>query len=230
MISVICSVYNAEKYLQEYLKYVNLQFLKEFEIIFIDAKSTDQSLEIIRNFKFRSGIQALILPQQNNINIYEAWNIGIKEANGDYIVNWNTDDILFPSALKTYDDYSQAHPDIDLFYGPCFLSREHSLNNISNIYMWPEYSHQQLLARCICGPFPMVKKSAIKEVNFFNEDYISSGDYDMWLKLSYFNYKFKKIPEVVGCFLGREDSVSQSKLLTARQEDLEIQKKYVKTV
>ena len=36
MISVIVSVYNAEKYLPKYLEYVNNQFLKDFEIIFID--------------------------------------------------------------------------------------------------------------------------------------------------------------------------------------------------
>ena len=102
MISVIVSVYNAEKYLPKYLENVNNQFLKDFEIIFVDANSSDRSLKIIREFKPREGISAQILPQNSRITIYQAWNIAIKNSTQNYIINWNTDDILFPSALEMY--------------------------------------------------------------------------------------------------------------------------------
>ena len=92
--------------------------------------------------------------------------------------------------------------------------------------MWPPYSHQELLSRCICGPFPLVKKSAIENVGYFSEDYVSSGDYEMWLKLSKNNYRFKRIPEIVGCFLDRPNSVSREKIQLAQQEDRRIQKLY----
>lgn len=227
MISIICSVYNANEFLPVYLNHVNDQFLKEFEIVFVDANSSDDSLSIIKEFKFRDGISTKIIEEDKRVTIYEAWNIAIKQCSNDYILNWNTDDILFPSALSTYQSYLQKFPEIDLFYGPCFLSVAQDINAISNIFVWPEYSHQQLLQRCICGPFPLVKKSAVEKVDYFNESYVSSGDYDMWLKLSKNNYKFKKIAEVVGCFLDRPNSVSKSKLALAQQEDREIQKKYV---
>ena len=227
MISVIVSVYNSQEYLPKYLDYVNQQFLERFEIIFVDANSSDESLKMIRDFKFRDGISVKILPQDSRITIYQAWNIAIQNSTQEYIVNWNTDDILFPSALSTYQSYVEKSPEIDLFYGPCFLSKAQDENQISNIFVWPEYSHQQLLQRCICGPFPLVKKSAIENVGYFSEDYISSGDYEMWLKLSKNNYKFRKIPEVVGCFLDRPNSVSKVKLSLAQQEDRAIQSKYV---
>ena len=226
MISVIVSVYNAEKYLPKYLEHVNNQFLKDFEIIFVDANSSDRSLKIIREFKPRAGISAQILSQDSRITIYQAWNIAVKNSTQNYIVNWNTDDILFPSALTTYQSYAQSFPEVDLFYGPCFLSKDQDTSAISNIYMWPNYSHQELLSRCICGPFPLVKKSAIKNVGYFSEDYISSGDYEMWLKLSKNNYTFKRIPEIIGCFLDRPNSVSQQKIQLAQQEDFRIQKLY----
>jgi len=226
MISVIVSVYNSEKFLPEYLKFVNEQFCENFEIIFVDANSTDSSLEIIKNFNFRRGISSQVLPEKSKISIYQAWNIAIRASRSKYIVNWNTDDILFPSALQTYKAYCTKFPDVDLFYGGCFLCREQNISSINNIFMWPEYSHQTLLQRCICGPFPLVKKSAIKNVGLFDENYISSGDYDMWLSLSKNNYKFKRIPEIVGSFLDRPDSVSKDKIELARQEDIEIQKKY----
>jgi glycosyltransferase involved in cell wall biosynthesis len=226
MISVIVSVYNAEKYLPKYLEHVNNQFLKDFEIIFVDANSSDQSLKTIQDFKFRKDISVQILPQDSRITIYQAWNIAVQNSTQNYIVNWNTDDILFPSALETYRLYAQSFPEVDLFYGPCFLSKAQDANAISNIYMWPNYSHQELLSRCICGPFPLVKKSAIENVGYFSEDYVSSGDYEIWLKLSKNNYTFKRIPETVGCFFDRPNSVSQQKIQLAQQEDRKIQKLY----
>ena len=123
MISVICSVYNSEKYLPKYLKYANDQFLKKFEIIFVDANSSDNSLQVVKDFKFRNDISVRILEEDSRITIYEAWNIAVKETSGSFIVNWNTDDVLFPSALQTYQSYIDKNPNIDLFYSPCFLSR-----------------------------------------------------------------------------------------------------------
>lgn len=226
MISVISSVYNSEKYLDLYLDMINSQFSESFEVVFVDANSQDRSLEVISNFKFKEKIKVKIIPQNKNLTIYEAWNVAIKNSTGKYILNWNTDDSLFPSAIKTYEDYARKYSDIDLFYGPCFTSKNQGFESPSNILIWPNYSHEVLLTRCICGPFPLVKKSAIEKVGYFSEKYVSSGDYDMWLKLSKGNFKFKKIPEIVGCFLDRPDSISKEKIHLAQKEDREIQNKY----
>ena len=48
-ISVIVPVYNTEKYLDECLNSVENQTLKDIEIICINHRSTDKSLEIINN-------------------------------------------------------------------------------------------------------------------------------------------------------------------------------------
>ena len=226
LISIICSVYNSSKWLDIYLNCVNDQFEKEFEIIFIDANSIDSSVSIIENFKFRKGISYKIIKNLENINIYKAWNIGISECSGEYIMNWNTDDFLYPSALTTYLEYIKQNPSVDLFYSPCCIINSQSYDSIIGLRNWPEYSHELLLKFCYCGPFPLVKKNAIQSVGYFNEKYISSGDYDMWLKLSKAGFKFKKIPDIIGLFYQREDSISTAGLVMAQAEDKEIQEKY----
>ena len=119
-ISVICSVYNASKWLEGYLNALNNQFEDSFEVIFIDANSTDNSLEIIQKFDFRDGIKVSIIENLERISIYTAWNMGIREANGHYVMNWNTDDLLYPSALQTYTEYILRNPKVDLFYSAWF--------------------------------------------------------------------------------------------------------------
>ena len=225
-ISVICSVYNSSKWLDIYLNCVNNQFEKEFEIVFIDANSNDDSISIIENFKFREGIKHKIIKHNERINIYKAWNIGIKTSMGNYIMNWNTDDLLYPSAIKIYSEYVNKYPEVDLFYSPCGIVNIQNFDNLIGIRNWPEYSHDLLLKFCFCGPFPLVKKTAIESCEYFNENYKSSADYDMWLKLSKSGFKFKKIPEMIGVFYQRQDSVSVANINLAQAEDREIQERY----
>jgi GT2 family glycosyltransferase len=226
LLSVICSVYNSSKWLDVYLNSLNNQFQKQFEIIFIDANSTDDSMKIIENHKFREGIEYQIIKDSERISIYKAWNIGIMKSSGEYIVNWNTDDLLYPSALTTYSEYAKRNPSVDLFYSPCNIINSQDYDSIIGLRNWPEHSHELLLKFCYCGPFPLVKKSAIQSVGYFNEKYKSSGDYDMWLKLSKAGFKFKKIPDIIGSFYQREDSVSVGGLGLAQAEDQEIQSNY----
>ena len=225
-ISVICSVYNSSKWLDIYLNCVNNQFEKEFEIVFIDANSNDDSISIIENFKFREGIKHKIIKHNERINIYKAWNIGIKTSMGNYIMNWNTDDLLYPSAIKIYSEYVNKYPEVDLFYSPCGIVNIQNFDNLIGIRNWPEYSHDLLLKFCFCGPFPLVKKTAIESCEYFNENYKPSADYDMWLKLSKSGFKFKKIPEMIGVFYQRQDSVSVANINLAQAEDREIQERY----
>ena len=225
-ISVICSVYNSSEWLSLYLKAVNNQFEPNFEIVFVDANSTDNSVQLIQDFKFREGIDVRLIKNEERISIYAAWNKGIKEARGRYVMNWNTDDLLYPSALQIYNQYIQKYPEIDFFYSPCCTMGSQDFDDITGLRNWPQYSHEILLHFCLGGPFPLVKKSAIEECGYFKEKYVSSGDYEMWLNLSQNGFNFKKIPEIVGCFYHREDSVSVKNLGTAQNEDREIQYNY----
>ena len=50
-ISIILPVYNEEKYLKQCLDSLCSQTLKEIEIICVDDGSTDNSLEILRNYE-----------------------------------------------------------------------------------------------------------------------------------------------------------------------------------
>tara|TARA_R100000231_G_C5324661_1_gene164485 strand:- start:383 stop:1075 length:693 start_codon:yes stop_codon:yes gene_type:complete len=226
-ISVICSVYNSCKWLPKYLNSVNDQFCREFEIVFIDANSNDNSLSLINNYNFRDGIKTTIIEQQERVSIYKAWNIGIKACEGEYIMNWNTDDLIYRSGLQTYSSYIERYPEVDFFYSPCCVINDQNLNSIVGLRNWPEYSHECLLKICIGGPFPIMKKSAVEQCGFFKEKYLSSGDYEMWLNLSKRGFTFKKIPDIIGCFYQREDSVSMDNLKMAQEEDREIQQLHI---
>ena len=64
-ISIICSNYNSSLWIDEYLQFVNYQTSKGFDMIFVDACSTDDSLKRIKDFKFKPHINSKIIECKN---------------------------------------------------------------------------------------------------------------------------------------------------------------------
>jgi glycosyltransferase involved in cell wall biosynthesis len=230
MISLICSNYNSAKFIDRYLGYVNHQFLESFEIIFVDANSTDGSLQTIENYNFREGIEKTIIKCEKRITIYEAWNKGIEAAKYDWVMNYNTDDKIFPSSLLTLGIYANSVPDIDVFYSNCWITTKEDHSNIVDYYNWNPASSLELLLRdgsCV-GPFPLLKKETIIKEGGFNTDYTICSDFDMWCKLSSKGYKFLKIHELVGSYYKNPEGMSTklSNRSEVIREDTKIRQTY----
>lgn len=90
-ISIIISVYNAEKYLDKCLKSVVDNKSKDVEILVINDGSTDDSLEIIKEYSRKDErISVINLPQNKGLGFGR--NIGIGESRGEYIMFVDSDD------------------------------------------------------------------------------------------------------------------------------------------
>ena len=90
-VSVIIPVYNVEEYLRECLDSVVNQTLKEIEIICVDDGSTDNSLEILKEYAQKD--KRITVITQNNSGSGTARNCGINIAKGDFIAFMDSDDI-----------------------------------------------------------------------------------------------------------------------------------------
>lgn len=90
-ISVIIPVYNTEKFLSECLDSVLKQTLKDIEIICIDDGSTDNSMQVLRDYNQKYN-NVLIFTQKNS-GAGIARNLGIKKSKGEFIAFMDSDDI-----------------------------------------------------------------------------------------------------------------------------------------
>jgi len=209
MISVICSNHNSDKWIANYCKYINSQHLHTFELVFVDANSSDNSLQYVRDFSFRKGIEVTIIPLQDRVAIYEAWNIGIKAAKYDYVMNFNTDDKLFRSSLLVLSSYLPLHPHVDVFYSNCFVSDDADHSNLINFHNWNNANDiTELLKGCCVGPFPLLKKQTVIDVGMFNPAYWISGDYEMWCRMKSKGSVFLKLEESLGVYYRNPEGVS----------------------
>ena len=210
MITILCSAYNASNHLDQYLANVNQQTLPEFEIVFVDANSTDDTLTKIIEYKFRDGISKKVIGAPERIGIYEAWNIAINNSSHEYVMNYNCDDKLFPTALHTYLTYATLNPEVDVIYSDSFITN--STDYIPNSwYSWADANvKENLLAGCCCGPYPLLKKSTIVQAGMFNAKFTISGDYEMWCRLNSLGKLFLKIAEPLGIYYLNPEGASTS--------------------
>ena len=88
-VSVIIPVYNSSKYVLECLNSVLNQTYKNLEIIVIDDKSTDNSVEIIETIKDK---RIKLIKQEKNLGVALTRNRGIEEATGSYLCFIDSDD------------------------------------------------------------------------------------------------------------------------------------------
>ena len=97
-ISVVVPVYNAEEYIKESLDSIINQTLKEIEIICVNDGSTDNSLQILKQYAAKDN-RITILSQQN-FRLGATRNAGITVAKGKYITFLDADDFFELNMLK----------------------------------------------------------------------------------------------------------------------------------
>lgn len=95
LVSVVIPVYNSEKFLKESIESVLSQTYSPLEIIAINDGSTDNSLEILNQFKDK-----ITIIHQKNQGLAAALNTGVKKMTGKWFKWFSPDDILYPYAIE----------------------------------------------------------------------------------------------------------------------------------
>ncbi len=106
-VSVIIPIYNAYDYLRPAMDSVIYQTLRDIEIICVDDGSTDQSLEIIK--EYQKNDERIRIVTETNAGPGIARNNGIGRARGEYIAFLDADDFFEPTYLEAL--YERAKRD-----------------------------------------------------------------------------------------------------------------------
>ena len=94
LVSVIIACYNHGKYLSDAIQSVHSQTYQYFELIVVDDGSVDNTKTVCLNYPKVKYVY------QENAGLSAARNMGIKHANGDYLVFLDADDWLLDQALE----------------------------------------------------------------------------------------------------------------------------------
>lgn len=173
-VSIIIPVYNVEKYIDECILSAINQTLDHIEIIAIDDKSTDSSLDILNKYKEKYSFMKVI-SSEKNMGLSATRNIGIRNAKGEYIYFLDSDDYIDENAMEIcYKKAKEYNLDIATFDAEVFIDKEYSGYNFNE-----NYDRDKIIeAECIKGEDFFYKYSTTggyKQsvmLNFYKRDFI----------------------------------------------------------
>lgn len=120
LVSVVITNFNRAAFIRECLDSILQQTYENWEIVLIDDASTDQSVEVARewleqNERFFPGDnQVLIHALPRNVGFAGAINFGHYMSRGEFIANQDSDDFSHVLRLSRQVEYLKSHPQIDL--------------------------------------------------------------------------------------------------------------------
>lgn len=134
-ISIIIPLYNSELYIENCVRQVLSQSLKNLELIIVNDGSTDNSLYIVQNIaKLDGRIQVF---SKDNGGASSARNFGLKKAKGKYILFLDSDDYWMDNdMLQKLFGAINVNSEIDfILFNGCYSYKHKNLNIFPNINM-----------------------------------------------------------------------------------------------
>ncbi len=213
-VSAIVSTYNSERFLRGCLDDLLAQTIRNgVEIVIIDSASQQKERAIVEEYCQRFD-NITYIRTINRESVYQAWNRGIAAASGKYLTNANTDDRHRPDAFERMVQTLEAMPDVALVYADVLITEVEnetfSKCTPAGQYRWFDWDRHPLLHQgCFMGPQPMWRSSLHEEYGLFDGSFVTSGDYEFWLRISQTNHFFH-IPEFLGLYLASPTSIEHA--------------------
>jgi glycosyltransferase involved in cell wall biosynthesis len=178
LITIITATFNAVKDLEKSIESVLSQSYANIQYVIIDGASTDGTVEILNKYSTR--ISAWISEPDNGI--YDAWNKGLKLAEGEWIIFLGADDVLVDNSIRTMVDYLVTNQLIDY---DIVSSRVQLLNGkgeeikvIGKKWKWRDFKKYMTIAHV--GAFH--SKAFFNKYGNFDTEFKIAGDYELILR------------------------------------------------
>lgn len=201
LISVLMTAYNSEKYIESAIRSILLQSYTKIEFVIVNDGSTDNTLDIVRNYSIKYPNIKLI--NQENKGIAAAANVGLKECSGKYIARMDSDDLCHPNRIEKEVDFLEKNAQFSAVSS--WLTRFFMETNTFKTLKFAQDSAELKAIMPFDNPIPhapaLIQADILKRIGY-DEKFNIAEDYNMWyhifkeggcvkiLPKSYYIYRF----------------------------------------
>lgn len=189
-VTVVITCYNYERYLSQAVQSALSQSGVAVQVIVVDDASTDASLEVAKQLAAMDP-RVEIIANEHNLGAVGAFNRGLDQATGEFLVRLDADDLLTPGSLDRSVALLRTFPSVGLVYGhPLHFSGEQLPPARTTARWWDVWSGRDwLAARCVDGtnvitsPETLMRRSVVSRVGGMRP-LAHTHDMELWLRLS----------------------------------------------
>ena len=207
-VSVVIPVYNKAPFLQACLESICSQTFRDLEVICVDDRSTDNSLEVLRGY---SDPRLRIIEMAVNSGPGGAANAGLDAAQGEYIVRMDADDIAVPERIALQVAYMDAHPETGASGGQLQLFGSEA--DAWTFPVAPEACAAQLFFGVpVAQPASILRRSVLQAHHLrYGAQWPRVGeDWLFWLQMAPYT-RFGNLPDVLVHYRRGPQNISQGR-------------------
>ena len=220
-ISIIITSYNSSNFIKEVVKSILDQTYQNFEIVFVDDCSKDNTYEYLKKIKKKFNKKIVLLKTKKNYGTPSVTrNLGIKNAKGKLICLLDSDDywekdklelqvkaysnknIIYTTAAKYFNSENSKSGflinTIRIFLQKFFINK---INDKG--FQW-FYIYNPIITSSVLAHRNVFIK------NLFDEDVNTREDLDLWIRLRKNNHKFYFISKILTSISRRNDSLTSN--------------------
>jgi glycosyltransferase involved in cell wall biosynthesis len=182
LISIVIPTYNSENTVSASLESILNQTYRNYEVLVIDGRSIDRTMEIVMAYSSR--ISSLKWISETDNGIYDAMNKGVGLARGEWLYFLGSDDTLYDSHVLENIFTIPLPKDTILIYGRAHIIPDDFITSIN-------FSFERLMKYNICHQAIFYSRNVFK-ARQYNIQYKVLSDWDFNLTL-FANYPAKSI-------------------------------------
>jgi GT2 family glycosyltransferase len=180
-------------YMKAMLESVRAQSYLKWELILVDSGAYNSGVEALVQELNEARIKRVGL--ESNLGIVGNTNLGIDQAQGDFIAFLDYDDLITPNALYEYVSAINKEPEVGALY--CDEDVFERENDFKMPVFKTELNRDLLYCHNYVTHLLMVKKQVLEEIGLSYEEVNGAQDYDLTLRVSETNHKIVHVPHVL---------------------------------
>jgi alpha-1,3-rhamnosyltransferase len=186
LVSVVCLTMNHARFVERSYRSLVDQSFRDFEIIYLDNNSTDNTFEIADAIFRSSGLPYRSFRRTENYGVAANVNFLLKLVRAPYIAALSGDDFWELTNLEEKMKYAIAHPEFGMVYGAGYryfydTGRTELMDTTGCKSGW--IFKDLLQGNFINGIGFIIRKETLDNVGLFDENSMVE-DWDLWLRIS----------------------------------------------
>jgi GT2 family glycosyltransferase len=201
-VSVIILNYNGERFIPRLFTTLSEQTYKNFEVIFVDNASTDNSIMLLENLlkkKPYNELNVKIVRNAVNLGFSQGNNIGLKQANGKYVVFLNNDTYVSAEWLENLVEVMDMDSSVGVCQSRIIWAQTGEIQSdgwLLDVFGWAQElifrkkDRDRIISKMpfyACATSMIVRRSLLDKYGAFDPK-LFCGDFDLCWRLRLYGY------------------------------------------